>query len=84
MLTLKLTQTMDVDIWNFWHYALVAAFVELLTGNIVLSLIVAMLNFAIVLVIADNFVDGLEETGRASPASPSPTPLLLRLRRLPS
>lgn len=62
MLMLKLTQTMDVDIWNFWHYALVAAFVEILTGNIVLSLIVAMLNFAIVLVIADNFVDGLEET----------------------
>ena len=62
MLMLKLTQTMDVDLWNFWHYALVAAFVEILTGNIVLSLIVAMLNFAIVLVIADNFVDGLEET----------------------
>lgn len=62
MLLLKLTQTMDVDIWNFWHYALVAAFVEILTGNIVLALVIAMLNFAIVLIIADNFVDGLEET----------------------
>ena len=62
MLVLKLTQTMDVDIWNFWHYALVAAFVEILTGNLPLALLVAMLNFAIVLIIADNFVDGLEET----------------------
>jgi PTS system galactitol-specific IIC component len=62
MLMLKLTQTMDVDIWNFWHYALVAAFVEILTGSLPLALFVAMLNFAIVLIIADNFVDGLEET----------------------
>lgn len=62
MLLLKLTQTMDVDIWNFWHYALVAAFVEILTGNLPLALLIAMLNFAIVLIIADNFVNGLEET----------------------
>ena len=69
MLMLKLTQTMDVDIWNFWHYALVAAFVEILTGSLPLALFVAMLNFAIVLIIADNFVDGLEETNGLSGVS---------------
>lgn len=62
MLLLNMTQTMDVDIWNFWHYALVAAFVEILTGSLLLALVIAMLNFVIVLIIADNFVDGLEET----------------------
>ncbi len=62
MLVLNMTQTMDVDIWNFWHYALVAAFVEILTGSLPLALVIAMLNFVIVLIIADNFVDGLEET----------------------
>lgn len=62
MLITKTTQTMDVDIWNFWHYALLAAFVELITGNFWIALIVAMLNFAIVLIIADYTAEDLAET----------------------
>lgn len=61
MLITNTTQTMDVDIWNFWHYALVAAFVELLTGNFWLAIFVAMLNFAIILIIADYSVPGFEK-----------------------
>ena len=61
MLLTSTTQTMDVDIWNFWHYALVAAFVEVLTGSFWLAIFISMLNFAIVLIIADYSAPAFEK-----------------------
>ncbi|MDT2782993.1 PTS transporter subunit IIC [Vagococcus fluvialis] len=61
MLLTNTTQTMDVDIWNFWHYALVAAFVEVLTGSFWLAIFISMLNFAIVLIIADYSAPAFEK-----------------------
>lgn len=39
MLTLKLTRTVNIDIWNYWHYAFIGSLVYAVTGNLILSLI---------------------------------------------
>jgi PTS system galactitol-specific IIC component len=53
LLLTKVTRTIDVDIWNFWHFAFVGAIVQVVTGNIWLGLISAMLFFALTLFFAD-------------------------------
>jgi galactitol PTS system EIIC component len=53
LLVLRLTKTVDIDIWNFWHVILAAAMVEHATGNIFLSLAAAVLSFVMVLKLSD-------------------------------
>lgn len=53
MLVTKTTKTMNVDIWNFWHYAFMAAMVYALTGNVWISLATAIIFQVITLVMAD-------------------------------
>jgi PTS system galactitol-specific IIC component len=53
-LALKITKTLNVDIWNFWHYAFTGSLVYLATGNnIILALIAACLHATYSLLIAD-------------------------------
>lgn len=53
-LLLKVTKTLNVDIWNFWHYAFTGSLVYLVTGqNLVLALIAACLHATYSLLIAD-------------------------------
>lgn len=53
MLVCKLTNTVDVDIFNYWIFLQVAAMVYAATKNYWLSIIVIWVVFAIVLVVAD-------------------------------
>lgn len=53
MLATNTTQTLDVDIWNYWHFAFTGALVSILTDNVALGFAAAVLNMVIVLVIAD-------------------------------
>lgn len=53
LLLTKVTKTINVDIWNFWHYAFVGAMVQAITGNIWLGLASAMLYAAVILFFAD-------------------------------
>src|SRR5690625_3289547 len=43
MLLTKTTKTMNVDIWNFWHYTFMAAMVYSVSGSIIQGLIAAVL-----------------------------------------
>lgn len=53
-LIIKVTKTLNVDIWNFWHYAFTGSLVYLVTGeNLVLALIAACLHATYSLLIAD-------------------------------
>ena len=53
-LLVKVTKTLNVDIWNFWHYAFTGSLVYLVTGqNLVLALIAACLHATYSLLIAD-------------------------------
>lgn len=53
LLFLGLTQTLDVDIWNFWHMAFVGAMVQYVTGSLGLALFAAALSLVIALILAD-------------------------------
>lgn len=53
LLILGLTQTLDVDIWNFWHMAFVGALVQFVTGSFMLGLFAALLTLVIALFLAD-------------------------------
>ena len=49
----RITKTINIDIWNFWHFAFLGAIVQAVTGSIWLGLVSAMLFAAISLFIAD-------------------------------
>lgn len=53
MLVTKTTKTMNVDIWNFWHYTFTGAIVYTLSGSIIQGLIAAVLFQIACLKIAD-------------------------------
>lgn len=53
MLATRLTKTVNVDFWNYWHFAFTGALVAVATGNLTLGLIAAAINAAIVLKLAD-------------------------------
>jgi galactitol PTS system EIIC component len=54
MLLLKWTKTLNVDMWNYWHYAFTGSLVYLVTGgSLVMGLIAAAIHAAVSLLIAD-------------------------------
>ncbi|EIJ77978.1 PTS system protein, galactitol-specific IIC subunit [Bacillus methanolicus PB1] len=53
MLVTKTTKTMNVDIWNFWHFTFMGAIVYALSGSITQGLIAALLFQIVCLKIAD-------------------------------
>ncbi|WP_027955534.1 galactitol-specific PTS transporter subunit IIC [Halobacillus kuroshimensis] len=53
MLVTKTTKTMNVDIWNFWHYTFMAALIYAVSGSIVQGLIAAVIFQVVCLKVAD-------------------------------
>lgn len=53
LLSLKLTKTMNVDIWNYWQFAFVGAAVAVVTDSVVIGLAAGALISALALVLAD-------------------------------
>ena len=53
MLVTKLTKTLNVDIWNFWHFAFIGSLVVVATDNLVYGLIAAAITAALALFLAD-------------------------------
>lgn len=53
LLWLGLTRTLNVDVWNFWHFAFVGSLVFVMTNNIVLGLAAAAVACALALFFAD-------------------------------
>jgi len=43
MLAVRLTKTLYIDLWNYWHFALIGALVQATTGNIALALVSSVL-----------------------------------------
>ena len=60
MLLTNTTQTVDVDIWDYWHFAFTGALVAVLTGNQIYGVIAAILNMVIVMVLGDWTAKGVE------------------------
>lgn len=53
MLLLNLTKTLNVDIWNFWHYLFIGSLATIISGNILIGLLVGVVYSAINLLLAD-------------------------------
>ena len=53
MLLTNTTQTADVDIWNYWHFAFTGAMVAILFDNVLFGIVAAIIDEVIVLVIGD-------------------------------
>jgi len=53
MLVTRLTKTLNIDIWNFWHFAFIGSLVAVVTNSLVYGLIAAALAAAFALFLAD-------------------------------
>jgi len=61
MLVARGTKTLNVDIWNFWHFAFTGALVYAVSQNLALALAAAALNAAIALFLADWTAPGVQD-----------------------
>jgi len=61
MIALNWTKTMDVDIWNFWQPMMIAGALYLVTGNMIIALLSAVVNMAIIFKVADWTQNDLDE-----------------------
>lgn len=52
-LVLRLTKTLNIDIWNFWHFAFVGSMVVAATGSLGMGLVAAAIAAAFALFLAD-------------------------------
>lgn len=53
LIVVRFTKTLDVDMWNYWHFIFTAAFVQVITTNLVIAIALALLTELIVLKLAD-------------------------------
>ena len=53
LLVLNLTKTVNIDIFNYWHFLLTGGVIYAVTGSIAISSIGALIHFLIALIIAD-------------------------------
>lgn len=61
MLLIRGTKTLNVDIWNFWHFAFTGSLVYAISNNLALALATAALNAAIALFLADWTAPGVQD-----------------------
>ncbi len=71
-IVLGLTRTLNIDIWNFWHFAFAGAMVVVVTGNLALGLFAASVFAALMLFMADWTAKSVQSF-LTSPASRSRT-----------
>ena len=53
LLLTRLTKTLNIDVWNFWHFAFIGSLVAVVTDSLVYGLISAALAAAFALFLAD-------------------------------
>ena len=61
MLLTKTTRTVNIDLWNYWHFAFTGSLVAIVTDNLTYGIIAAIINIIIVFVIADYTAPKAEE-----------------------
>ena len=54
MLITKTTTTVNIDLWNYWHFAFIGAVVYFATGSILWGFFAAIICYIITLIIADH------------------------------
>jgi PTS system galactitol-specific IIC component len=61
LLFFGVTRTLNVDIWNFWHYAFLGSLVASVTNNLVMGLAAAAVGAAFMLFMGDWTARGIQE-----------------------
>lgn len=61
LVLVNFTQTVNVDIWNYWHYAFVGSLVANVTGNITFGFCAAVIDEVVLLVLADATAEDCQE-----------------------
>lgn len=62
MLLTNTTQTVDVDIWDYWHFAFTGALVAIVSNNMIFGIIAAVINMVIIMVLGDYTAPLVEES----------------------
>ena len=53
MIAFNWTKTLDIDIWNYWHFILTGSLVQYLTDNMFLGVLASAITFVIIIKFAD-------------------------------
>ena len=53
LLLLGCTRTVNIDLWNYWHFAFIGAVVYFMTGSVGLGFFAAIVCYVVTLVLAD-------------------------------
>jgi PTS system galactitol-specific IIC component len=61
LLVLGVTKTLNVDVWNFWHYAFAGSLVTAVTGSLAMGLVAAAIAAAFMLFLGDWTAKGIQE-----------------------
>ncbi|MBT7040173.1 MAG: PTS sugar transporter subunit IIC [Bacteroidetes bacterium] len=61
LLFLGVTKTLNVDVWNFWHYAFVGSLVAAVTGNLAMGIATGAVAAAFMLFLGDWTARGIQE-----------------------
>lgn len=61
MLLTKTTKTVNIDLWNYWHFAFIGAVVYFASGNIWWGFFAAVICYIITLVMADLTADKFQK-----------------------
>ncbi len=61
LLAVGATKTMDIDIWNYWHYALTGSLITVLTGNMLLGFLAASAHAVVIFAFGDRWAEQSQE-----------------------
>ena len=61
MLLTRTTRTVNIDLWNYWHYAFVGAIVYFATDSLVLGFDAAIFCYIVTLIMADRTADRFQQ-----------------------
>jgi galactitol PTS system EIIC component len=53
LLVTRLTKTLNIDLWNYWHFAFIGSMVVVVTGNLLYGMLAAAIAAAFALFLAD-------------------------------
>lgn len=88
MLLTKTTKTVNIDLWNYWHFAFIGAIVYFGTGNILWGFFAAIICYILTLILADwlaprfhKFYDKMEGLSLPQPFSAGFAPFALIINK---
>lgn len=88
LLLIGCTRTVNIDLWNYWHFAFIGAVVYFLTGSIGWGFFAAIICYIITLVLADmtakkfqSFYDGMEGISIPQPFCQGFTPFAIGISK---